>query len=1011
MMRSLQNARRTLALRAERATADGDSGFALVYVIMVTSILTVLVGSTLVVTAGSIVPSIKSTYDQAAIAAAQAGINAFVAEANTTCNDANNATVQTCTVRRQSNLTGTTIYSGSGYTASYVWNAVPDASNRYFRVTSQGTVKLGGISAQKTLTADIISGASVTPLKFGVVTGFETESPLDVLSRWTKRSIAFDQTGIDNATVPIKSSGNPVTVNWGGSSYGAAAGKVDVCNATLNSKAGRGTNTPARAPNPYVDWTEETTSGNHYTNFQPCQVSWGHLTELLPPVNPADGPGGYYSGDAMLLSNSYPGGTGPLLQQPVTTAFKYDPTIDGAVCGTAPGQYYRSFDLGCVGYPVNVGGSPSPLSIPDGTPHPGPAPSVFKTVTIPAAACVYNGPTRVKLNGDGTATVTSPQTTSLWVGTGGATHPSQCYTGAGALGMAAQTVRLDTPLRISVISVQNNGDPPPVNPSVTRPSSGTGWNQTGQYHGATASTSNSVFYLTNGAGGTSSATTRTGTAADRPYTPEVGDNPSTKTDGAWTPQWTTFSTGTTCSTSTSPSDLRFFNCYQSSAAGYNATEYSTIKAAVNAALNTAPASYDTPAELQAYLNGLLAAGNSSDAANSTPTYADNRSHKWAVTVAQDAAATDGCTPANNVQGTVTNTPLGAPSSDPFFSNSAGATTVTPSTTTGCLTATVTLQVGTCTLLSALGVCIGQAWGDGSGLLGGGKSVPQFKVTTTTATTVTTTTTTSAVSSFPYMDDVTQYSIGQDGTFSASHGPGDLYVEGTNPTTLALHAQDDVIVTGTLAPTNGLVDAQTPVMNPTAALEVVGQNDIRIYHPVKCVSTDLTLNNPSNTTPGWCPNDITGLYSGVLPNGTRADQQYTNMRPDLANLTINGAVFALGTAPQGWNCPGPTDGSGVCGGEFTVDNYDRGDSLGTTGLGYVTVIGTLGMAHHSPVGEEWEVPDTTGQTSRVYSGYQMAQRYQNLEALLSANGDIGGLLPPTPNTPAPWHIVSTSMATS
>jgi hypothetical protein len=263
-----------------------------------------------------------------------------------------------------------------------------------------------------------------------------------------------------------------------------------------------------------------------------------------------------------------------------------------------------------------------------------------------------------------------------------------------------------------------------------------------------------------------------------------------------------------------------------------------------------------------------------------------------------------------------------------------------------------------------------------------------------------------------MDDVTQYSIGSGGTFGTggTGGPGDLYVEGTNPTTLALQAQDDVIVTGTLAPTGGLVDAQTPVMNPTAALEVIGQNDVRVYHPVKCVVTDLTLNSPTDTSPGYCPDDITGLYTGVPANGARPDQQYTNMRPDLANLTINGVVYAMGNSPQSITCPEPPGGGGACGGDFIVDNYNRGDSIGTASLGYVTVIGTLSMQHHAPLGEEWETADISGLTSRPYSGYQFADRYQNLSALLAANSSVNPLVPGGGTTPNPWHIISTSVGT-
>ncbi len=995
--------RRARAGVASDSDSDSDSGFIMIYVMMVILIITALVGGTLVVTAANVVPTVQSNYDQAAQAAAQAGLNQFVANANTQCADGSHSTVASCGL----GSTGAgTVYSASGYSSTYTWKAAPDPQGRYFRVTSTGLVKQNGVSASRTLIGDIAAGASSNPLDFGVITAYETQSPADVLAEYPARNIAFDAAGVANATVPISNN----TVGWTGASAGTAAGDVAYCNATLNG--GRASNPPPRAPYPYVDWTETTTSGNHYTNYEPCQTSWGHSSELLPAANSGDGAGGYFSQDAMLLSNSYPGGTGPLFNQPVTTKYSFT-GVDAGVCGTAAGQNYRSYVLSCVGYPLELGGSPSPSSA--YTPQIGPGPTISTSaVTIPSSACLYNGPTRVKLNGNGTATVTSPQTTSAFVAAGGSGHPSACYTGAGASGMFAQTVSLSG---ISIISVQNDGNPP--TPATGAAHSSTGWPVTGQYHGATTATGNSVFYATQGALGTTNSSTYTGSAADKPYTPAVGDNPNTHAggDGAWTPQWTSFTAGTSCTTSTNLTDLKFFNCYQSGGA-YSATAYSTMKAKVQAALATNASSYNTTSALQTYLTSLLAAGNSADANNANPSNADNTSHRWRVTVTQDAATTDGCTPVTGPTGNGgggTATPPGAPSTDSLIHNDPGAASYTITNTKTCLTAAVTLQVGTCNVALLLGVCVNLGnfvWGNGTALLGGGASVSQFTVTTTNSTSTTATTITKqGVSSFPNTDDVTQYAIGSGGTFGAN-GPGDLYVEGTSPTTIALHAQDDVIVTGDLAPTNGLADAQTPVANPTAAIEVIAQNNVRVYHPVQCLASILTnspaLVLPTATTPGFCPDDITGLYTGVPANGARPDQQYTNMRPDLANLTVMAAVFALGNAAQSVSCPEPTGGNGQCGGEFVTDNYNRGDSVGTAALGYVTVIGTLAMAHHAPVGEEWEITDTSGQSSRPYSGYQFAERYQNVKTLLAANSAVNALVPTGPSTPTPWHILSTSI---
>jgi hypothetical protein len=287
-----------------------------------------------------------------------------------------------------------------------------------------------------------------------------------------------------------------------------------------------------------------------------------------------------------------------------------------------------------------------------------------------------------------------------------------------------------------------------------------------------------------------------------------------------------------------------------------------------------------------------------------------------------------------------------------------------------------------------------------------KAVPQFQ-TTVTQTTYSNFSQGTTVTSFPSMSDVTQYQMGNSGTFGAS-GPGDLYVEGSVGHTMALVAANDLVVTGATGPTGTnpanpsttSPNADTGGATPTVGLELIGQNNVRVYHPVSCTVTTAAM--IATTDPGWCPDDITGLYSSVLPPASRPDQQYVNMRPDLAGLTIHAALFALGNAGAHITCPQPPSNAGICGGEFTVDNYNRGSALG-----YLTEIGTVGMAHHAPVGEEWQVADSTNQSSRPYSGYQMAQQYQNIKAAISAASEVDGTQNTTTSDSSHWHIVSIS----
>ncbi len=968
----------------------------MIYVLAVSALTLLLVGSTVVVASSNIVPGVRTAYAQAADAAAQGGLQAFIAYVDKYC-DSGNVSVASCTL--PTNYSGTVqihTYDGTAgsYAASYSWYAVKDPSNRYFRVSSTGTATQNNLTMSKTVVGDVAGGASLNIYDYGVVTGFESQSSATVLADWPRRTIALDSSAIAASGVPIKKN----SITWSGSSPGTAAGKVAICNATYEDKGGRSNNLPTNAPNPYVDWTESGLNGNNYTNFQPCQTSWGTNTQLLPPLNPADGPGGYFSNDAILVSNSYPGGTGPLFNQPVVSWWRYQAS-DAGLCSTTPGLNYRSFNLQCAGYPVEVGGTPNSSSK-----YPyvawGKGPAVpASTPVIPANACVYTGPTRVLLQGD-TAIVTSPQTTQAWVAANAASRPPQCYSGAGALGMAGAPVSLTNPTLISVIQTTNNGKVPPTTPAVAHGSSG--WPLTGQRLGDTASTSNSVFYVSQSPA--TAADPNTATAADAcsataTYTGATASsscqwsNASNDVSGSsWTPDgtgWTTYSSGPPCTTA--PTDRTTFSC-EYNGGTYSTGQYKNLRGAVQTALAAATTSVATtgsftvggqtytctsgtitpssagPDQLACLLMDKLHQANTG---GKQPGYTPvtTGDHRYVVSYGTTTTSTP-------VTQTVGGTPSTGMSGDSFFRSTTG-TASTETVTTKTTTFTIGRQVASSPT----------QWGDGTTA---NASVPQFQVKITQYAYSNFAQGTTAVSRFPSMSDVTQYEIGTSGVYGAS-GPGDLYTEGTTNHTVALVAQNDVIITNNLTAAN----------ITAATVEVVGQNNVHVYHPVKCRITDATM--IKNTDPGFCPDDITGLYTTAPPSGWYPYQQYVNLLDDnLNNLTVNGAVFALGNAPQSITCPQPPNGGGVCGGELTVDNFDRGSSMG-----HINFVGTIAMAHHAPFGKEWEIPDQSGQSGRAYSGYQLAQRYQNLGVIIASVADVQNLLETVSATSQHWHIVSVS----
>jgi len=975
----LSRARATLRARTTDRPA-ADEGFTLIYTLLVITLVTVLVGSALVVAAANVVPATRTAHALAADAAARSGIDAFMSRLEQDCPTSNNPTVANCTPS-STTVTNQQIDSDSatGYTASYSYTATKSAGNTWFRVTSTGKVKAGTDTVTKTLVADISGGSSTNLYSYNQVVGYETQAPDVVMGQFPQRTITLNGGARSAAKLPSSAT----SVTWAGAQNGSTAGTVNICNALYAGTNGRAHNAPPGATTPYVDWLESgSAGGNSYSNYQPCQVSLGHSTKLEKP-SAAQGTGGYASHDALLLSNSFPGGSGPLLNQPVWTGYQYDPT--SATACDSPNQDYRSFNLVCAGYSVEIGGSPASGSTYTPT-YLSSLPNVPTGATVPATgSCVYSGPTRVYLNADGTATITSPQTTAAIAGSPSACYPSTVSTGI----YQYRTPVLSTISGFNgIISVKNHGTAPATTPS---PHSGTGWNLTGQKSTSTASSADTVFYADSGVLPT--ASDPTGSFANESGCSSTGYSSSNVATCAWTGVksttdgnvsgttrgWTSYTAGTGCGSALASTDRLAFECdFNGGSVGSPHDYYGIFRNRVEIDLARSTCLTGSTTTQQTCLKTFLE--NELNPANTS-------THRYVVTAS---------TPVTTATSTKTLSTNSAPlTGDPLFdsTSSPGSPTVESLDDTT-YTFTISRQVYKCYGVVLGGLCllggsvIGNQWGSDSTA---GASTPQFTVTVTNQTASLTSAGSVGKSYFPSMQDVTQYAVGPGGA-NGTTGPGDLYVEGTAASTISLVAQDDVVVTGSVQPSTN-----------NAAVQLVALDNARVYHPVKCTSTDTSA--IASTTAGYCPNDITGLYSGVPAAADRPDQQYANLRDSgstsLSDLTIGAAVFAIGGTTPSALCP-LWSGAGTCGGEFSVDNYNRGSGLGT-----LTVQGTLVMEHHGPVGREWEITDTTGQTSRPHSGYQLDLQYQNLQTLLAANSSIAGVVTTQSTSSALWHLVSIS----
>ncbi|MBE7189360.1 hypothetical protein, partial [Jatrophihabitans endophyticus] len=231
----------------------------------------------------------------------------------------------------------------------------------------------------------------------------------------------------------------------------------------------------------------------------------------------------------------------------------------------------------------------------------------------------------------------------------------------------------------------------------------------------------------------------------------------------------------------------------------------------------------------------------------------------------------------------------------------------------------------------------------------------------------------------------------------SKSAGDAYLSGTlSSGKLSLVTSDDIVVTGNTGAASTTTSTTNAGTEPSwsqgmAAVDLVATNDVRVYHPVTCATGVATYGasaalSPSGANPnGWCPNDITGLYSTTQSNeviksdGTlrsvHPSLQYNNVSSVTEPTTINAAVFALN-------------------GSLYADNFDRGTELGT-----LTVTGGVYQNHHGLLGEEWTTP--TGSSVRHYSGFKLKINYLDYSnAGLGYVPELNG-----GNDLEPWQIVN------
>jgi Tfp pilus assembly protein PilX len=975
---------------------EDDRGFVLIYVMLITTIISILVATVTVESAANVRPAKQSANAQSALAAAEAGIQAYYASllAATNCASLTMLAANTgaCaglgpgSAAHTANLTSadtTNAFTG-GNQASYTYQ-VEAANGSFVRVKSTGSIGTNSSSpfyASRTLVADITGGSTRNFLDYAYYSTYETIPSALVQSEFGPRTIAFDSpttlaaAGADSGLTKVTWGGVPTTgatgSQWCDALYYTPATAASTVNASTggNGRAYQNSGLPTGYDwqEPATSWAGGTVSDPTHNGF--CQVAFTTGTEVTGPL---------YTRDAYLLSLGYPGGSGPKFDAPAYSSWSTnDSPAASAPYNTSP--FVGGDTSGGLNRPQTANFT---LVLPSGV-------SSSLSSNTATLVCQYYGPTRVFVKA-GFAYVTSPMTA--------ASTSSACTTSGDA-----SVIAPNVPARLT-----GAGTPSVVEAKVPVANTLIYVHQAPLTSSSAWAPGTPIFTVTGTAAsgsmvGTPTVTTSTSTADAgvasngsliTSLTTLLGQNPAPKADGAWNLWWTYYcSIPLTCDAAplgSGNANLNQYNFEQDLG-----KTYPQFKAQLEASTNLTGSTGGT--SLLGDMQSALVSTFSTDGITGTMT------KNKVFTLAQSALPTPTAT------GQVGYYTVASPTSDPAYATASGCTTGTPTTPatdasitapaladgdtvlgqaaygtsyseTDCLQKQVKLTVYRVLSKCTAGVLTCTAWGWDTA-----NAKPQFDFTSTRKQ-FTTAKYVGAPGSaaFPLSKDVTRYQTYQD-------GPGDAYVEGDITGKLSLVAEHDVVVTGNLT-------YDTP---GTDAVDLVAANSVRLYHPVRCADAAATV-----TTAGYCPNDTTGLSPKGKLEFTSANfashpsRQYTNLRrttladgtaqdgTDLASLTVSAAVFALG-------------------GAFLTDNYDRGagynadGTLATGGLKSMTLVGGVYQLHHGPMGTSWEIQSSA--TTRPTSGYAFNVTW---DKTLSTRGLPYVPSPSGTNSTGSWTIVSTS----
>ena len=336
-----------------RRPGDDDAGFILPFVLLVTILVLIGTATMLTVVANNAVPARRSQDQETALAAAQAGVQAYLAAMDANCTS---FSVNECSwpsnagSSLSSGTTNAPALSGATYTVTPT-NATGFLNHNQddLRVLSVGCVPDCTTSSHTTmkLLADI-SGVP-NPLRFAYFTNYESISGSLLQSLYPTRQIKLSVSALQLLGLSLSTSDY---VQWPGVANGSTCDHHWYDGRSTTDSI---TETALHVPNGY-------SSGSTFTHT--CSVTFSKGMNFVGPV---------YSADALYLSNGVPtSSTGPSFSVPtactatVTTACEPLPPASTGWTAAPSSKPYRSVADPLGGAPVTSGSisiSPYGLSL------------------------------------------------------------------------------------------------------------------------------------------------------------------------------------------------------------------------------------------------------------------------------------------------------------------------------------------------------------------------------------------------------------------------------------------------------------------------------------------------------------------------------------------------------------------------------------------------------------------------------------------------------------------------